>query len=672
LIEKIVDFAERLTPVALIGAGGIGKTSIALSVLHDNRIIQRFGDDRRFIRCDQFPASCTHFLRRLSEVVGAGIENPADLTPIRPFLSSIKMIIVLDNAESILGLQGTDAQEVYDVVEELSHFSNVCLCITSRISTVPPDCETLDIPTLSIEAACDTFHRIYRHGKHSDPINKVLTQLDFHPLSITLLATIAQHNKWDTDRLIREWERQRTRMLRTRHSKSLAATIELSLTSPTFQELGPDARALLGVVAFFPQGIDENNLDWLFPTIPDIANTFDTFYVLSLTSRSDGFVTMLAPLRDYFCPQDPTASPFLCVIKDHYSRRLSVEIYPDKPGYQEARWIILEDTNVEHLLNAFTLTDTGSNDIWDVCACFLEHLYWHKPQFISLGSKFEGLSDSHPSKPQCLYQLSRLFQSLGNHAEAKQLLSHTLEIWREQGDDHRVARVLLNLSGVNDVLRCYKEGEQQAEEALEVYEQLGDTVGQAECLRALAISLHKSGQVDAAEEVASRAINLLPKKGNQFLLSRCHRSLAAMYWSKGDIEKTILHSETALGIASFWGWHNHLHRDHYFLATLFCTQGGFDDANTHVELANSHTVNSPFELALSMYLQAGIWLQQSKFEQAKSEALHAVEIFEKLGAVQDLETCRQLLRIIDLMQEEIAGLSLVVVNSWKSATPSAC
>jgi len=35
LIEKIVSLAENLTSIALIGAGGIGKTSIALSVLHD-------------------------------------------------------------------------------------------------------------------------------------------------------------------------------------------------------------------------------------------------------------------------------------------------------------------------------------------------------------------------------------------------------------------------------------------------------------------------------------------------------------------------------------------------------------------------------------------------------------------------------------------------------------
>ena len=36
-IEEI-GLAENLKPIALIGAGGIGKTSIALSVLHNNRI----------------------------------------------------------------------------------------------------------------------------------------------------------------------------------------------------------------------------------------------------------------------------------------------------------------------------------------------------------------------------------------------------------------------------------------------------------------------------------------------------------------------------------------------------------------------------------------------------------------------------------------------------------
>ena len=657
LIEKVLGLAEDLTPIALIGVGGIGKTSIALTVLHHDRIKQRFGDNRRFIRCDQFPASCAHFLARLSKVVGAKVENPEDLTPLRPFLSSMDMILFLDNAESILDPQGAGAREIYDVVEELSRFSNICLGITSRISTIPPDCKILDIPALSAEAAHNTFYRIYENGGQSDLVDKILEQLDFHPLSVTLLATVAHHNRWDTDRLAKEWEMHRTRILRTDHNKSLAATIELSLASPMFHQLGPDARDLLGVIAFFPQGINENNIEWLFPTnttskqscpvASDRKDTFDKFCTLSLTYRSNGFVMMLAPLRDYLCPRDPRLSPLLCTIKNNYFRRLSVFVSPGGPGFEEAQWIMSEDVNVEHLLDVFTTIDVHSHEVWATCAYFMQHLYWHKARLIILGPKIEGLLDDHPSKPKCLFHLSRLFNRIGNYVESKRLLLHTLKLQRGQGDNFQVADTLRSISSANWTLGLYEEGIQQAREALEIYKRLSHIWGQAISLELLARSLHGDNQLDAAEAAASRAIDLLSGKRRQFAVCRCHRVLGSICYSKGETEKAINHFETALRIATPFNWHGQLSRNNYELADLFFKEGRFDDAHASVERAKSHAINIPYDLARAMRLQARFWHGQGKFEEAESEVLRAADVFERLGAAKDLEECRALLRDIE-------------------------
>jgi tetratricopeptide (TPR) repeat protein len=647
LIEKVIGLVENLEPIALIGAGGIGKTSIALTVLHHDRVEERFGENRRFIRCDQFPASRTHFLARLSKVIGAGVENPEDLTPLRPLLSSKEMLIVLDNAESILDPKESGAKEIYSIVDELCQFKKLSLCITSRLTMVPPRCKRPEIPTLSMEAACDIFYGIYGDGGRSNTINDLLKRLDFHALSIKLLATTASHNGWDHDRLAEEWDAQRAQVLQTDYNESLAATIELSLSSPTFLGLGPDARNLLGVVAFFPQGVNEKTLDWLFPTISNRKIMFDKFHVLSLTYRSNGFITMLAPIRDYLSPQDPLSSPLLCATRDRYFKRLSIDVDPDKPGFEEARWIVLEDVNVEYLIDVFTPTDRTRGDIWDTCFHLLEHIYWHKPRQTILASKIEALSDDHPSKPEGLTWLSMLFESNGNYMEWKRLLTHVLELGRQRGDEVRVVKTLRQLCEANGYLDLNEEGIRQAKEALEILERISDTIEKARVLNVLANVLYYDGQFDAAKDTASLAIYLVPEKGQEYLLCQLHRTLGMVHRSKGEKEKAIHHFRTALAIASPPKWHNDLFWIHLKLANLFLDRREFDDATAHLEQAKPHAANNVFNLGCATYLQAQVWYGQDRLEDAKSEALHALGIFEKLGAERDAGNSRGLLKLIE-------------------------
>ena len=650
LIEKVVGLVENLEPIALIGAGGIGKTSIALTVLHHNRIKERFGDNRRFIRCDQFPASRPHFLARLSKSIGAGVENPEDLLPLRRFLSSKEILIILDNAESVLDPQGMHAQEIYAVVDELCQFETVCVCITSRITTVPPYCNRPEIPALSMEAACDIFYSIYGNGGRSTVINDLLRRLDFHALSITLLATTASYNKWEYNQLVQEWDAQRAQVLRTDYNGSLTATIELSLASPTFQKLGPDARNLLGVVAFFPQGIDRNNLDWLFPTIPDRKNIFDKFCLLSLTHRSNGFITMLAPIRDYLFPKDPKLSPLLCVTKNHYFTRLSVDVYPGNPGFREAQWITIEDVNIEHLLDVFISIDTTSVSVWDTCVHFMQHLYWHKPRQTVLGSKIKDLPDDHHFKPRCLSELSWLYQSVGNPTEQKQLLTQTLKIERERRDGS-VAQTLRYLSDANRLLGFYEEGIQQAKEALEILQQLGDTIEQSICFNTLAWSLLANKQLNDAEKATSSAIELVSGKGQEFIICQSHRLLGEVYHARGEEETAMDHFETALRIASPFNWHEELSWIHYSLAKLLFHKSDFVNANIYIKGAKSHAIDNGYCLGRAMEMQAKVWYEEHQLKNAKFEALDALEVYERLGAMGDVEHCRDLLQKIEQVME---------------------
>ena len=98
-------------------------------------------------------------------------------------------------------------------------------------------------------------------------------------------------------------------------------------------------------------------------------------------------------------------------------------------------------------------------------------------------------------------------------------------------------------------------------------------------------------------------------------------------------------------------WPGTLFWTHYALAQLFRNERKFDDAHVHIERAKVHNVNNAYRLARAIEFQATVWYEQHELEEAKSEALHVLEIYEKLGAAGGVENCRDLLQKIERAME---------------------
>jgi hypothetical protein len=80
---------------------------------------------------------------------------------------------------------------------------------------------------------------------------------------------------------------------------------------------------------------------------------------------------------------------------------------------------------------------------------------------------------------------------------------------------------------------------------------------------------------------------------------------------------------------------------------LSSNEGRFNDAHAHIERARSYAVSNSYLLARASLLQARSWDRQHMFQEAESEALHALDVFEELGATTFAVDARQFLEEID-------------------------
>ena len=298
IIEDLLSLAERFASITLFGAGGIGKTAIALTLLHHARITARFCDNRHFMRCDDPVNSLDGFLEHLFTAIG--VPHLKNMEQLRSYLSSSPpCILVLDGLESILDPLVSGATEITTAIKELGRCQNLCLLATSRMDVKIPGFRRIEVPTLSADDAQDIFYSCCYLGR-SSAVDNLLAELDFHPLSIDLLASAVRENDWDEAMLLEAWNDGKTNILEATGRQSLEDNIRSILGTPTIQVLGVAVLETLEAIAAFPDGFKESKLENMFTAIAGVGEAADALCKFSLIYRQDGFVKMLSPFRIYF------------------------------------------------------------------------------------------------------------------------------------------------------------------------------------------------------------------------------------------------------------------------------------------------------------------------------------------------------------------------------------
>jgi Cdc6-like AAA superfamily ATPase len=93
-------FSQGTPRIAVLGAGGMGKTTLARAIIHHTEITARYSQHRFFIACDTATTQV-----ELAAVIGAhlGLKPEKDLTRlvIQHFTKSPPSLLVLDNLETL-------------------------------------------------------------------------------------------------------------------------------------------------------------------------------------------------------------------------------------------------------------------------------------------------------------------------------------------------------------------------------------------------------------------------------------------------------------------------------------------------------------------------------------------------------------------------------------------
>ena len=335
--------------IALMGSGGIGKTSAGLHIFHHPDVVYRFEHHRYFVACDAITTSDS-LATTILQVMGAQLvnsENP-NTTLHRVLMALPPSLIFLDNFETPWDAEPSKLG-VEDILSKIGASPKISLMVTTRIKGLPSNLSWTykeEIVPLSPEAARQTYLAIdISRGDMNDNslkiLDELLKELDYVPLAIRLLATVG--SGLSLTYILGQWMEERTELLDSESKNdrqgSIAVSISISLSQLKIAN-NPEALHLLGILSLLPDGLSHwtNQISPIGPGFTRVHHLARVLLQTSLCFLQGDTLKVLSPIRHYILLHNPAATHhvddleryYWNLIRDHSKTRLGPEFVKAK------------------------------------------------------------------------------------------------------------------------------------------------------------------------------------------------------------------------------------------------------------------------------------------------------------------------------------------------------
>ncbi|KAJ7133150.1 hypothetical protein C8R44DRAFT_543709, partial [Mycena epipterygia] len=320
--------------IAILGAGGMGKTSLAKAALHHADIVSKY-QNRFFVASDSATTSI-----ELAALIGLhiGLNPGKDLTKpvVHYFSNKGPSLLVLDNLETPwepMESRG-GVEEFLSSLTDVSHLALMastyqCAERPAKVGWTRPFLQPLD--PLSDEAARQTFVDIAEDFHNNEDITKLLSLTDNMPLALDLIAHLVDHEGCED--VLGRWGTEKTSLLSSGHDRrsNLDISITISLSSP---RLSSGAKDLLSLLSILPDGLTEAELVQTKLPITNLLECRSILLRTSLAYQDDRKrLKSLAPIREHMQQFYPAPPPLIQQVEKHF--HLLLDVYENHHGSQQ-------------------------------------------------------------------------------------------------------------------------------------------------------------------------------------------------------------------------------------------------------------------------------------------------------------------------------------------------